>query len=360
MTTYAAIAERVRLELGDQPKTFDVSFTGNGSDVRFEIGKYPLNGNSLTITVGGTEVDAVSVEERTGVLTFDVAPANNSAIRVTGTVYRYFGTVDMAKLIDSAAIEHTYSRTDQYGRAISLTSLPEVENYPLALLTTIKALYALATDAAFDIDISAPDGVMIPRSERYRQLLDMIATRKAQYEQLCAALNIGVNRIEVTTLRRMSRSTGRLVPLYVPQEVDDAAPMRRILPPIDTQGAGAAPDSVPDLVLAVTATEPFSFDINLSMDLTDFRVDAALRPYKNSAVRTTFTVSVTDAVNGLVTVSLTRQQTSILGGGPYWWDLRVTDLYDNNGTGTTVLEGPVVIEDRPRLVGRSTQAPPPQ
>lgn len=357
MTTYAAIAERVRLELGDQPARFDISLTANGSAVRFETGTYPLNGASLEVYVNGVEAadEDVSVEERTGVLFFEAAPAAGAVIRVVGIKYRYFGSVDMSRFINSAIVEHTHGRTDTYGRTITLDTLPAVEVYPLALLATIKALYALATDAAFDIDISAPDGVMIPRSERYRQLLDMIATRKEQYEHLCAALNIGLMRIEVTTLRRVSRSTGRLVPLYVAKEIEDATPLRRILPPIEMQGAALPPDSVPDVPLSVAATEPFELDLQLNMDLTGFRVNAYLRSYRNSAIRLYFTVSVLDAATGTVNIALTRQQTTVLGGGPYWWDLRVTDL--SSGAATTVVEGPVVIEDRPRIIGNTSQVP---
>lgn len=355
MTTYAAIAERVRLELADQPVGIDLSFTGNGSTVRFETGTYPLNGSSLKVYLDGVETLAASVEERTGILIFDEAPDNGVVVRVTGIKYRYFGSVDLSRFIASAITEHTHGRTDNFGRAISLDNLPDVEVYPLALLATIKALYALSTDAAFDIDISAPDGVMIPRSERYRQLLEMIATRKDQYDQLCAALNIGLMRIEVATLRRVSRNTGRLVPLYVEKEIEDATPMRRIFPTIDMQGAGLPPDSVPDVALAIAATEPFEIDLQLNMDLTAFRAAAYLRTYRNSAVRLYFTVTVTDIATGTLTASLTRQQTTVLGGGPYWWDLRVTDL--STGIATTVVEGPVVMEDRPRLIGSTTQVP---
>ena len=105
---------------------------------------------------------------------------------------------------------------------MTLTKLAAVEQYPIAILAVIEALWALATDASFDINIFAPDGVTIPRSERYHQLVNMINQRQEQYRTLCSALNIGLWRLEIGTLRRVSRHTNKLVPIYMPQEIDDS------------------------------------------------------------------------------------------------------------------------------------------
>jgi hypothetical protein len=94
----------------------------------------------------------------------------------------------------------------------------------------------LATDAAFDIDISAPDGVTIPRTQRYRQLMEMVQTRHAQYRELCALLGVGLYRIEVFDLNRISKMTNRLIPRYVPQEVDDRSYPERVKLPEPTLG----------------------------------------------------------------------------------------------------------------------------
>ena len=95
-------------------------------------------------------------------------------------------------------------------------------------MATIEALWALATDAAFDINITAPDGVMIPRAQRYQQLSSIIQQRWEQYKTLCAQLNVGLWKIEMGTLIRTSRTTNKYVPIYVGQEIDDSRKPERV------------------------------------------------------------------------------------------------------------------------------------
>ena len=54
-----------------------------------------------------------------------------------------------------------------------------------------------------------------------------------EYNRRAQALNIGLERLEVVNLRRVSRTTNRLVPLYKPREVGDYGPIERIYPEID-------------------------------------------------------------------------------------------------------------------------------
>jgi hypothetical protein len=65
--------------------------------------------------------------------------------------------------------------------------------------------------------------------------MSVIERLQAHYKELAAAFNVGPYRIQVLNLRRVSRTTGRLVPEYVEQEFDDRTfPPIRIFPPIDT------------------------------------------------------------------------------------------------------------------------------
>jgi hypothetical protein len=122
------------------------------------------------------------------------------------------------------------------GRKISVENLPTIEEYPVAIYAVTLALYTLATDASFDIDISAPDGVSIPRAERYRQLMDMVSARQGQYRDLCVQLGVGMYKIDVFSFRRISKATGRYVPVYKPQEVDDRSYPQRVDIPAPTYG----------------------------------------------------------------------------------------------------------------------------
>ena len=151
----------------------------------------------------------------------DTVPADGTQFLVSGTYYRYFTATEIQTLVNTAFEQHTAHHTDALGRQMTLANLPTMEEYPVAIYAVSLALYTLATDASFDIDIQAPDGVSIPRSERYRQLMEMIDVRKQQYRELCMQLGIGMYKVDIFTLRRISKMTGRYVPVYRPQEVDD-------------------------------------------------------------------------------------------------------------------------------------------
>lgn len=73
----------------------------------------------------------------------------------------------------------------------------------------------------------------MPRSQRYHQVMAHIAALQQRYQTLSQQMNVGLYRIEMANLRRVSRTTGRLVPLYTEREYDDHTLPTRILPPID-------------------------------------------------------------------------------------------------------------------------------
>ena len=139
------------------------------------------------------------------------------------------------------------------------------------------ALYTLATDASFDIDITAPDGVMIPRSERYRQLMQMIDVRKNQYKELCSQLGIGLFKIDVFSLRRISKTTNRYIPIYMPQEVDDISMPVRVYLPLPTYGATEKPTTATIQDLYIYEGDDFHFDIQFGFELDAYTPKSEIR-----------------------------------------------------------------------------------
>lgn len=240
MATLANLASRVRIELGDLGKSFVTNFVADGTTNRFRLHYAPLDGDGVKVFKNGVDIsDLASVEEQTGVLVTDTVPADGDELLVSGTYYRYFTATEINSIVEEAFQTHAYSHNDSVGRQLTLENLPGVEEYPVAIHATTLALYTLATDASFDIDIQAPDGVSIPRSERYRQLMQMVQARQEQYRELCNLLGIGLYRIDVFNLNRISKATGRLVPKYVPQEVDDRSYPERVKTPLPTLGSVA-------------------------------------------------------------------------------------------------------------------------
>lgn len=338
MATMKTLLDRTRLELGDQAKTFRQHWFGDGVTNRWELDYQPLDSDTVVATIDGVDVSGqCEVEEASGVLVFDTAPGPHSQVVVTGTYYRYFTTDELLTLLDSAVLEHLKGRVTSYNQSMTLENLPPIEEGVVAQATTVKALYVLATDASFDIDILTPDGVSIPRSERYRQLLEMIETRKAQHKEICEALNIGVNRVEVFTLRRVSKMTNKYVPVFRPQEIDDWSRRERVYLPIPTYGASPVPTPAKSLDLAMVQGDSFLQVLEFGIPLNGYTIQAQVRTYpQNPVVAAEFACTITDEDLGLATVSLTPDQTRRLPLRSFW-DVQVT----KDDTVTTVVQGSI-------------------
>jgi len=272
-----SLVAKVRVELGDIGKSFVTQFTADGTTNRFRLHYAPLDATTVMVTANGIDVSNYShVEESTGVLVVTLTnalfptlvepgsevPKDGVEFLVSGTYFRYFTGTELSSLLNTAIGEHSARHTDSIGRKITVNTLPVIEEYPVAVYATTLALYTLATDAAFDIDIAAPDGVSIPRSERYRQLMDMINARQAQYRDLCVQLGIGMYSIDVFTLRRISKATNRYVPVYKPMEVDDRSFPQRVYLPEPTYGD--VRPSFPTETDGLTAYQGRKFAANIS------------------------------------------------------------------------------------------------
>jgi hypothetical protein len=353
MATLLDLVSRVRTELNDQARQFTKSFTGDGVTKDFTLGYKPIDASTLLVTVNGTVVAnpaGYTVEASIGVVHFVTAPALNSAVRVVGSVYRYFSDADIEYFVNTAVTQHTFNRTDGFGRQMTIGLLPEVEAYPVTILSTIEALYALATDASFDIDIQAPDGVSIPRSQRYSQLMSLIAQRQEQYRNICSALNIGLWRVEIGVLRRVSRTTNKLVPIYMPQEVDDARRPERVYMQNDLTGRTPLPTTVGIYDLIIEEGDNFSVTLDFPDDtnFNDLVFKAQIRTYPGSpTLWATMGVAVNNAILKKLTVSLTKEQTDVLPVRCAW-DIQATSLSDPTFE-RTYLRGQVFVNQQVTL-----------
>ena len=169
MAILSDLISRTRLELGDQPVQFTFNAVGDGTTKDFTLQCKPVDPATLYVLVDGVAAatpDDYTLEQDQGVVHFVNAPDLDSVILITGTRYRYFTDLDIVGFINTAVEQHTHNRSDSYGSQVTIGSIPAVEEYPLCILATIEALWVLSTDAAFDINITAPDGVTIPRSQQ--------------------------------------------------------------------------------------------------------------------------------------------------------------------------------------------------
>lgn len=345
MATLVSIIGRVRLEISDQATPFISNATGDGFTTVYDLPHAPVSTLGLSVMVDDNPVGSYSLDEQNGAIVFDLPPAAGAAIQVNGLGYRFFTDAELGYFVDNALKQHLHNR------GLTLATLPPVEDYLVTLLASIEALYALLNDAAYDINVNTPEGVSVPRNQRFQQLMEMIQLREKQYKELSEALNVGLSRVEQFTLRRVSRKTGRLVPVYKPREIEDSRPPERVFLPIDTQGGTDVPNAVEPVTLDVSTRQGNTLEIPLQLgfDLTGWTGYAYVRRYPGSARLREFTVTVTDAPAGELTLSLTANDTRVLPRQLFW----SLDLRDPSGNEETYYLGRLEV-DRNRLANMQT------
>ncbi len=335
------------MEIGDIAKSFVYQVIADGTTNRFLIPYSPLDGLNLSVLQDGVDVsEDVEVEEGTGYIVFDTTPSNNDVLVVAGNHYRYFTDTEIEQFVSTAFIEHSAFHTDAYGRSVSLVNLPVLEEYPVVIYASTLALYALANDAAFDINVFAPDGVTIPRSERYQQLMQMVQARQNQYKELCSQLGIGLYKIDVFSFRRISKATNRYVPIFKPMEIDDRETPTRVYVPIPTYGGVEQPVTTIVQDLYIYEGDEYSFNVVFDFELDTYTATSEIRALPGSSTLiTSFTITKPNVGSGdgaglrTLQLDLTEVQTRMLPKTAYY-DIQ---MVDGNGVTKTYVTGKIFV-----------------
>lgn len=260
MAESAGILARVRTELGDFGSEFRDTFLGTGELDVYDLSAVNVSQVTVRAFMGASSPMLRSPEDftldaRAGrvLLAGGYAPlADGTRLVVEGRGGGMFADEDLAQLLNEALLQHTNGRTsraryrDEHGfiryrdEAVTLETLPSVEELPLALLVVVNALWVLATDSAGDVDVITPDGTHVNRQQRYEQIVHQIGLVQDRYDDLCRQLGVGLSRIEMFDLRRVSRTTGRLVPVFKEQEYDDYSLPKRKIPSVDSRDEDAS------------------------------------------------------------------------------------------------------------------------
>jgi hypothetical protein len=256
----AGILSRVRTELGDFGTEFRDRYLGTGELEVYDLSAINVSEVSV-VAQDGTVQTTLAVDQhytldsRAGRIHLKGAYAplpDGVRLTVEGRGGGMFSDADLEQLLTDSVLQHTNGRTsrsryrDEHGfiryrdDAITLDTLPAVEELPLALLVVIQALWVLATDASGDVDVDTPDGTHVNRRQRYEQLIHQIELVQDRYDELCRQLGVGLNRIEMFDLRRVSRTTGRLVPVFKAKEYDDYSLPTRKIPAVDSRDEDAS------------------------------------------------------------------------------------------------------------------------
>lgn len=226
-----SIIQKARLVVRDFGLAFRDSFTGDGTRTEFDLSQEDVDAATLAVTVDGvaqTVTTDYSLDDRAGVVYMTTAPAADAVLVVSGTGHQATEAEDLTGFVEIAFDIHIKGRSP----APTMDDLDTVEEYMVGLLAAVQSLWAQVAEAAQETDVNTPEGMHIPAGQRFQQLLALIQAMEAEYTKLSAMLNVGLYAIQVLTLRRVSRTTNKLVPVYVEQEFDDYSTPVRVYPPI--------------------------------------------------------------------------------------------------------------------------------
>lgn len=243
MPTMADVVTGVRQKVRDFARVFQSTVQGDGLTQIFELPVIMIEPTSLQVihlSNGATpQVTMVANTDYTldahhgDILLLTGNLPVGDTLNIFGTHYQWFLDED----IQTEAAWWIQAMEDNqadpyYFDDIPTTSDPRFELTVRGAL--LGCLWSLLIEASFDIDVRNPEGVDIPTSQRFAQINQLIQVWTERYHELADRLNIGIDRIEILTLRRNSLSTGRLVPIYKEMEFDDQATPQRIYPLIDS------------------------------------------------------------------------------------------------------------------------------
>ena len=334
MATLEEIVKRTRLELSDLKVPFYERVVGSGNSARFDLKGitniegdfflYPL-GDSANPLVEDTDY---TLHRREGKVYFTNPPTTGEVYIAEGEFSKHFSDEEIELFVKTAFDMHTRGRNPKIG----YSALPSHEVLLVAILAQIEALWVLKASSAYEINIHAPEGMFIPRGQRFEQLNMFLREVEARYKELSAAMGVGLYAVEMFNLRRVSRTTGRYVPVYLDREFDDTRPPQRVYPTISSQFEETPDPTIEteDIQLLQGRAFEHEFSIEDDVDMTASKFEVALlrtkyqiSPYSRE-VLPEFEVETRDVPEDkAVIVRLTAEETGKLqSSGSYVYELR--------------------------------------
>lgn len=244
---------RVRRDIGDPLQNFRTTTTGDGLITWFDLPRQNVDPATLTVEIinqgmGVTTLHTpadYTLDSTNGQLSLNAPVPSGSTLQVIGNSWSLFTDAELTDIINESVYQHVFGQSiterfrDNFGfityrdTRVTLANLPVMQEPLVTTLAEINALWVLATDAATDVNIQTAEGTTVDRSARYSQLMGHIQSLTERYQEFCGQLNVGMYRTEVLNLRRVSRTTGRYVPIFEGREYDDHRWPQRELPHID-------------------------------------------------------------------------------------------------------------------------------
>lgn len=232
MSLIDSIVSAARQHLRDFPLFFQMTPQIAGRTYKLEHGNV-IPASLYVATRAGTTPFAVTevpyaLDERNGVVRLTTQPAADATLMIEGYYYEWVSDSDFA--FHAKVAVNTLTTPGQP----PLEELSPVVLDAAAIVTVVNVLWSLVAEYSRDIDVSTPEAVHVPASQRYRMTLQLLQSWQARASEMESALNIGLGRLEQYQIRRISMTWNRLVPVYRPKEIGDNGPIERLWPPIPT------------------------------------------------------------------------------------------------------------------------------
>jgi hypothetical protein len=229
----STITNIARTYLRDFPKFFQTSFDVVGRT--YELGQINIDADSLWVAVytstSGTASaltsSQYSIDERNGVLRLSSTYEANTKLLIEGYYYEWVTPADLDFYAQRALEKHLHTVN------LQVAQLADVVINAIGIAAICESLWALMTEYSRDIDVLTSESIHIPASQRFRMVQALLMQWEKEYERHATNLNIGFDRLEVFNLRRVSRTTNRLIPIYKQKEFGDYSPTERLWPMID-------------------------------------------------------------------------------------------------------------------------------
>ena len=258
--------------LRDYPKFFQTTFDAVGRT--YELGTPNIdpdllwvatytNNTPVEVTSNTSASSYYSLDSRNGIIRLSTTQAAGTKVLVEGYYYDWVLPADLRFYARHAIEQHTYNVDTP------LESMNPIVIDTIGMACVVETLWGLMTEYSRDIDVTTSESVHIPASQRFRMVQSLLEYWMRAYEKQAKALNIGLDRIEILNLRRVSRTTGYLVPIYKQRELGDYGPIERIFPEI---GSG-------DLPVESDNTEPLREDVIIDLTPQQGYLSTALLGY---------------------------------------------------------------------------------
>lgn len=261
MATIESIMSGARTYMRDFPQYFTANVQKQGTPRVFQLPHKNVSPQELFVEAAGptdtltgifkagpnvlptASTFTYTLDVREGLLKIVEAPTGDPAwgdvqyFNIDGYYHEWVATGDLRFAAEVVVAEHGTGDPD-----FTINDLPDAHADLVCLGTAIECCWALLFQFSRDIDVSTPEAIGLPLTQRFRQVEDLLSQILDKYKTKANMLGVGIEKITVGQLRRQSYTTNRYVPVYKPREWDDASFPVRIFPPIDQTDPSTPPE----------------------------------------------------------------------------------------------------------------------